>query len=126
MFSGLAIPSQNPKRFVRWSGCGGFKSDNEFDQFIETASTDLIAQFSGNFSSSEKLAIVKSLIKSGPLGQKEILSKTKISQGQFYHHIKDLLSSKMIEKLEKDKYDLSPMGHVLSVSFIGLVNAFAK
>ncbi|MBK7890818.1 MAG: winged helix-turn-helix transcriptional regulator [Bdellovibrionales bacterium] len=126
MFSGLAMPSQNPRRLVRWSGCGGFKNDIEFDQFIETANTDIITKFSGNFSSIEKLAIVKSLIKDGPLAQKEILERTKISQGQFYHHIKDLLSSKMIEKIEKDKYDLSPMGHVLSISFLGLINAFAK
>jgi len=126
MFSGLAIPSQNPRRLVRWSGCGGFKNEKEFDQFIGAASTDLVSQFSVNFSSPEKLSIVKSLIKVGPLGQKEILGETKISQGQFYHHIKDLLSSKMVEKLEKDKYDLSPMGHVLSISFMGLINAFAK
>lgn len=126
IFSGLAIPSENPRRLVRWSGCGGFKNDKEFDQFIRNANTEIVSQFSANFSSPEKLFIIKSLIKSGPLGQKEILNQTEISQGQFYHHIKDLLSSKMVEKLEKDKYDLSPMGHVLSISFIGLVNAFAK
>lgn len=126
MFSGLAIPSKNPRRLVRWSGCGGFKNEREFDQFIRNANAELVSQFSANFSSPEKLFIIKSLINAGPLGQKEILNETDISQGQFYHHIKDLLSSKMVEKLEKDKYDLSPLGHVLSVSFIGLINAFAK
>ena len=126
MFSGLAIPSKNPRRLVRWSGCGGFKTDKEFDQFIKNANAEVVSRFSANFSSPEKLFIIKSLIKAGPMGQKEILSATDLSQGQFYHHIKDLLSSKMVEKLEKDKYDLSPMGHVLAVSFIGLINAFAK
>ena len=60
------------------------------------------------------------------MGQKEILASAELSQGQFYHHLKDLLASRLVEKLEKDQYDLSEMGHVLSISFIGIVNAFAK
>lgn len=126
MFTGIAIPSQNPRRLVRWSGCGGFKSDNEFSEFIERADSDVTARFSANFSSPEKLKIIKTLIRKGPMGQREILASTELSQGQFYHHLKDLLASRLVEKMGKDQYDLSEMGHVLSVSFIGIVNAFAK
>lgn len=126
MFSGLAMPSENPRRFIRWSGCGGFKNDNDFNSFVENANADLISRFSANFSSPEKLMIVKALILQGPLSQKEILASAQLSQGQFYHHLKDLLASRLVEKLEKDQYDLSAMGHVLSISFIGIINAFAK
>jgi DNA-binding transcriptional ArsR family regulator len=126
IFSGLAMPSTNPNRLIRWSGSGGFKNDNEVNDFIDNASAEDIARFCINFSSPEKLMIIKSLIKKGPLGQKEILEITKISQGQFYHHLKDLIANKLIEKQKKDTYDLSAMGHVLSMSFMGIINAFAK
>jgi DNA-binding transcriptional ArsR family regulator len=126
IFSGLAMPSTNPSRLIRWSGSGGFKNDGEVNEFIDNASAEDIARFCVNFSSPEKLLIIKSLIKQGPLGQKEILEITKISQGQFYHHLKDLLSSKLVEKQKKDTYDLSSMGHVLSMSFMGIINAFVK
>lgn len=126
IFSGLAMPSTNPNRLIRWSGSGGFKNESEVDSFIDNASSEDIARFCVNFSSPEKLMIIKSLIKQGPLGQKEILEITKISQGQFYHHLKDLLASKLVEKHKKDTYDLSAVGHVLSMSFMGIINAFVK
>jgi DNA-binding transcriptional ArsR family regulator len=126
IFSGLAMPSTNPNRFIRWSGCGGFKNSAEVNEFIENASSEDVARFCQNFASPERLMIIKALIKEGPLGQKEILDSTNISQGQFYHHLKDLVASKLVEKKKKDTYDLSAMGHVLSLSFIGVVNAFIK
>jgi|GEM_PF-4505912 len=81
IFSGLAMPSDNPNRLVRWSGCGGFKSDKEVNEFIENAKPEAISKFCLNFSSPEKLLIIKSLMKNGPMGQKEILEQTSITQG---------------------------------------------
>jgi hypothetical protein len=126
LFSGLAIPSDNPTRLVRWSCSGGFKNDKEFDQFIELARSEDISRFCSNFSSPEKLKIIRAMIKEGSLTQKEVLERTDLTQGQFYHHIKELVGSKLIEKLKQDKYDLSPMGHVLATSFIGIINTFLK
>lgn len=126
IFSGLAMPSLNPNRLIRWSGCGGFRNEAEVNEFIDNASSEDIARFCLNFASPEKLMIIKSLIKMGPLGQKDILEITKMSQGQFYHHLKDLIGSKLVEKHKKDNYDLSATGHVLSMSFIGIINTFIK
>ncbi|MFX3675599.1 MAG: winged helix-turn-helix domain-containing protein [bacterium] len=126
IFSGLALPSDNPNRLIRWSSSGGFKTPNDTDKFIDLATAEDISAFCSNFSSPEKMKIIRELIKDGPLSQKEILHQTKISQGQFYHHVKDMISNKLVEKPKKDFYDLSEMGHVLSVSFIGLINTFLK
>lgn len=126
VFSGLAFPSKNPNRFIRWSCSGGFKASKEVNEFLDLATAEHTSAFCSNFSTAEKMKIIKVLIKSGPLSQKEILNLTEISQGQFYHHVKDMITNKIIEKPKKDLYDLSPMGHVLSVSFIGLINAFLK
>jgi DNA-binding transcriptional ArsR family regulator len=125
-FSGLAIPSENPNRLVRWSCSGGFKTKNEFDSFLNMASGDDISRFCSNFSSPEKMKIIRILIQEEPLTQKEILELTDLSQGQFYHHVKELIANKLIQKMKQDKYDLSPMGHVLAVSFIGIINTFLK
>lgn len=125
-FSGLAIPSDNPNRLVRWSCSGGFKTKNEFDSFLNAASADDISRFCSNFSSPEKMKIIRILIQKEPLTQKEILELTDLSQGQFYHHVKELIANKLIQKMKQDKYDLSPMGHVLAVSFIGIINTFLK
>lgn len=126
LFSGLAMPSDNPNRLIRWSCSGGFKNQKDADDFINLATVEDISRFCSNFSTPEKMKIVRSLIKNGPLTQKEILEQTEISQGQFYHHIKDMISNKVVEKPKKDSYDLSEMGHVQSVSFIGLINTFLK
>lgn len=125
VFSGMAIPSESDKRFVRWSCSGGFKTDKEFNGFIDQASASDISKFYQCFSSEEKLLIIRALIKVGAMSQKDILEYTGISQGQFYHHIKDLISNRLIIK-EKSVYDLSPMGHVLSVSFTVIINTFIK
>jgi hypothetical protein len=125
-FSGLAIPSENPIRLVRWSCSGGFKTKTEFDDFLNLASADDISQFCSNFSSPEKMKIIRILIQEESLTQKEILELTGLSQGQFYHHVKELISNKLVQKMKQDKYDLSPMGHVLAMSFIGIINTFLK
>lgn len=125
-FSGLAVPSENPNRLVRWSCSGGFKTKNEFDSFLNKASDDDISQFCSNFSSPEKMKIIRILIQEEPMTQKEILELTGLSQGQFYHHVKELIANKLIQKLKQDKYDLSPMGHVLAMSFISIINTFLK
>jgi len=126
IFSGIAMPSDKPAGFVRWSGAGGFNSSKEVDDFLDDVSDEGVALFCSNFSSPEKLLIIKALIKDGPLNQKELLSLTKITQGQFYHHIKDLISGKFIQKTKKDQYDITPMGHVLALSFMGIINSFLK
>jgi hypothetical protein len=126
IFSGIAMPSENPNRLVRWSGAGGFKNDQEVEDFINKTNEDGISKFCSNFSSTEKLMIIKALIKDGPLNQKELLSLTKLSQGQFYHHVKDLINGKFVIKGKKDQYDITPMGHVLSLSFMGIINTFLK
>lgn len=125
-FSGLAIPSENPNRLVRWSCSGGFKTKNEFDSFLNMASADDVSQFCSNFSSPEKMKIIRILIQEEPLTQKEILELTGLTQGQFYHHVKELVANKLIQKMKQDKYDLSPMGHVLAMSFISIINTFLK
>lgn len=125
LFSGMAIPSNNKNHFTRWSCSGGFESNEEFNKFIDQASADDISKFCNCFSSGEKLLIIRALIKKGSMTQKEILEYTEISQGQFYHHIKDLISNKLIEK-NKSQYELSTTGHVLSVSFTGIINTFIK
>lgn len=125
-FSGLAIPSENPNRLVRWSCSGGFKTKNEFDSFLNMASADDVSRFCSNFSSPEKMKIIRILIQKEPLTQKEILELTGLTQGQFYHHVKELIANKLIQKMKQDKYDLSPMGHVLAMSFISIINTFLK
>ncbi|MBT3980475.1 MAG: winged helix-turn-helix transcriptional regulator [Bacteriovoracaceae bacterium] len=72
------------------------------------------------------MKIIRTLIKKGPTSKKGLLDQTQLSQGQFYHHIKELISNNLITKAKKDEYDLSSMGHVLSVSFIGIINTFLK
>jgi hypothetical protein len=126
IFSGIAMPSDNPDRLVRWSGAGGFESSRDVDDFLDNVSDEGVTLFCSNFSSPEKLLIIKALIKDGPLNQKELLSLTKITQGQFYHHIKDLISGKFIHKVKKDQYDITPMGHVLALSFMGIIHSFTK
>lgn len=126
IFSGIAMPSENPNRLIRWSGAGGFKDGKEVNDFLDNANEAGIAQFCSNFSSPEKLMIIKALIKKGSLNQKELLSLTKLSQGQFYHHIKDLINGKFVVKRKKDQYDITSMGHVLSLSFMGIINTFLK
>lgn len=126
IFSGIAMPSENPNRLVRWSGSGGFKDVQEVNDFLDKIDEAAISKFCSNFSSLEKLLIIKALIKEGPLNQKELLSLTNLSQGQFYHHIKDLIAGKFVIKSKKDQYDISPMGHVLSLSFMGIINTFLK
>jgi predicted XRE-type DNA-binding protein len=125
-FSGLAVPSESPERLVRWSCSGGFKNRKEFTNFLNIASADDVSQFCSNFSSPEKLKIIKVLIEEEALTQKQVLELTGLTQGQFYHHVKELVANKMIQKMKHDKYDLSPMGHVLAMSFIGIINAFLK
>ncbi|MBT3982048.1 MAG: winged helix-turn-helix transcriptional regulator [Bacteriovoracaceae bacterium] len=125
VFSGIAIPSENENRLIRWSCSGGFKSDKEFNEFIDQADANDISKFCQCFSSEEKLLIIRAIIKDGVMSQKQILEYTGLSQGQFYHHIKELILNRLIVK-EKSTYDLSPMGHVLSVSFTGIINAFIK
>ena len=125
-FSGLAMPSESPNRLIRWSCSGGFKNKKEFDSFLNLASANDISQFCANFSSTEKLKIIRTLIEKEALTQKEILELTDLSQGQFYHHVKELIANKLIQKVKQDKYDLSPMGHVLAISFIGIINTFLK
>lgn len=126
IFSGIAMPSENPNRLVRWSGSGGFKDVQEVNDFLDKIDEAAISKFCSNFSSLEKLLIIKALIKEGPLNQKELLSLTNLSQGQFYHHIKDLIAGKFVIKSKKDQYDISQMGHVLSLSFMGIINTFLK
>lgn len=127
VFSGMAIPNNtdNKDRLVRWSCSGGFKTDQEFNNFIDHASASDVSNFCNCFSSEEKLLIIRSLIKSGGMSQRDVLKSTGISQGQFYHHIKDLISYGLIVK-DRSVYDLSPMGHVLSISFTGIINTFIK
>ncbi len=126
IFSGLAMPSENPNRLIRWSCSGGFKKEKEVSEFLNSANIHSISKFCTNFSTPEKIEIIKTLIQDGPLTQKEIIESTNISQGQFYHHVKDLINNKMVEKPKKDQYDLSPMGHVISMSFMGIINTFIK
>ncbi len=126
IFSGIAMPSKNPDRLVRWSGAGGFKNGTEATEFLDSIDEGGISQFCSNFSSLEKLVIIKTLIKAGPLNQKELLSSTNLSQGQFYHHVKDLINGKFVVKSKKDQYDITPMGHVLSLSFMGIIKTFLK
>lgn len=125
-FSGLAVPSENPSRLIRWSCSSGFKTKTDFKKFLNLASADDISRFCSNFSSPEKMKIVRILIEEEPLTQKEILDLTGLSQGQFYHHVKELISNQLIQKVKQDKYDLTPMGHVLATTFIGIINAFLK
>lgn len=125
-FSGLAMPSENPNRFIRWSCSGGFKSNKEFNNFLNLARAEDISRFCSNFSSPEKLKIIRILIEKEALTQKEILELTGLTQGQFYHHLKELVANKLVQKEKLDKYDLSPMGHVLAMSFIGIINTFYK
>jgi DNA-binding transcriptional ArsR family regulator len=125
-FSGLAMPSDNPNRLTRWSCSGGFKNNKEFNNFLHLASAEDISRFCSNFSSPEKLKIIRILIEKEALTQKEILELTDLTQGQFYHHLKELVANKLVQREKLDKYDLSPMGHVLAVSFIGIINTFLK
>lgn len=125
-FSGLALPSENPNRLIRWSCSGGFKNNNEFNNFLNLASAEDISRFCSNFSSPEKLKIIRILIEKEALTQKDILELTGLTQGQFYHHLKELISNKLVQKEKQDKYDLTPMGHVLAMSFIGIINTFLK
>lgn len=126
IFTGIAMPSDNPDRLVRWSGAGWFNSNKEVNDYLDKVSDEAVALFCSNFSSPEKLLIIKALIKDGPLNQKELLFLTKLTQGQFYHHIKDLISGKFIHKIKKDQYDITPMGHVLALSFMGIIHSFSK
>lgn len=126
IFSGIAMPSDNPDRLVRWSGAGGFNSVKEVNDFLDNVGDEGVSLFCSNFSSPEKLLVIKALIKDGPLNQKELLSLTKLTQVQFYHHIKDLISGKFIQKVKKDHYDTTPMGHVLALSFMGIIHSFLK
>lgn len=125
-FSGLAMPSENPNRLIRWSCSGGFKNKKELTSFLNMASADDISQFCSNFSSPEKLKIIRVLIEEEALTQKQVLELTGLTQGQFYHHIKELVTNKLVLKMKHDKYDLSPMGHVIAMSFIGIINTFLK
>lgn len=126
IFSGIAMPSENPDRLVRWSGAGGFNNNKEVDEFLDKVSDEAVSLFCSNFSSPEKFLIIKALIKDGPLNQKDLLSLTKLTQGQFYHHIKDLIAGKFIHKIKKDQYDITPMAHVLALSFMGIIHSFTK
>ena len=126
IFSGIAMPSENPDRLVRWSGAGGFNSSDEVNDFLDKVNDEGVSLFFSNFSSSEKLLIIKVLIKDGPLNQKDLLSLTNLTQGQFYHHIKDLINGKFVQKIKKDQYDITPTGHVLALSFMGIIHSFLK
>ena len=96
IFSGVAIPSKSEERFIRWSSSGNFKTVKELNKFIDDTSTDTVFDFCQSFSSKEKLSIIKALIKNESLTQKEIVKLTEITQGKFYHHIKDLISNKFV------------------------------
>ncbi len=125
VFSGVAIPSESGDRFVRWSTSGSFENSKEVYEYINQASTEAIFEFCQSFSSKEKLQIIKILLKNESLNQKDIVSLTGITQGKFYHHIKDLLSNKFVKNTDSN-YSLTAMGHVLAMSLIGLTNAFVK
>jgi hypothetical protein len=126
IFSAIAIPSNNPERLVRWSGAGGFNNRKEIDEFIDKVSDEAVFLFCSNFSSAVKIQIIKTLIKDGPTNQKELWSFTKLAKEQFDHHIQDLICGKLIQKIKKDQYDITPMGHVLAMSFMGLIHSFSK
>jgi predicted transcriptional regulator len=125
IFSGVAIPSDSEDRFIRWSTSGAFDCINDINRFIDQTPIDAVFEFCQSFSSREKLQIIKSLIKNESLNQKEIVKISNITQGKFYHHVKDLLANKLV-KNKDGCYSLTPMGHVLAMSLIGLTNAFVK
>lgn len=122
-FSGLAMPTETPDRLIRWSCSGGFKNKKEFNNFLNFASADDIANFCSNFSTPEKIKIIRILIEEEALTQKKILELTGLTQGQFYHHVKELIANKLIRKIKQDKYDLTSVGHVMAMSFIGIINS---
>lgn len=122
-FSALAMPSNNPERLIRWSCSGGFKNKKEINNFLNFASAEGISQFCSNFSSPEKVKIIRILIEEETLTQKKILELTGLTQGQFYHHVKELIINKLVQKMKQDKYDLTPFGHVMAMSMIGIINS---
>lgn len=126
IFTGIAIPSDKPERLVRWSGSGGFKTPKEVNDYLDNVSDEAVSLFCSIFSSAEKLHVIKALVKDGPLNQKELLAMTELTQGQFYHHIKDLIGGKFVHKIKKDQYDITPIGHMLALSFIGIIHSFSK
>jgi hypothetical protein len=62
VFSGIAIPSDNPDRLVRWSGAGGFNNRKEFEEFLDKVTDKAVSLFCSSFSSPEKLLVIKALI----------------------------------------------------------------
>jgi hypothetical protein len=59
IFSGIAMPSDNPERLVRWSGAGGFNNSKEVDEFLDKVSDEAVSIFCSNFSSPENFSLLK-------------------------------------------------------------------
>lgn len=114
----------------QWSWIMGFDTESEFINFIYNANCKKIAELCSQFTTKEQINIVKNLIVFGPQSQGDLLKRLKISQGQFYHYIKDLISNKLVERKKKDLYNATIDGLVLFTNLLAAAfscnDAFSK
>lgn len=74
---------------------------------------ETIEKFFSIFSNKQRIALMRAMIGSENITSTELQAKTGLTEGQFYHHIRELASAECVIKKGQDQYRLSDTGKIL-------------
>ncbi len=105
----------------RWSSIHGYDSFDDLADHISSANEEDIVNCCSQFSSKEKLAIIKALVKDTSMSRQQLLEESEVSQGQLNHHIKDLIALQFVERPKQDEYRMTNKGFLCAAMILSSV-----
>lgn len=84
------------------------------------APDERIARISYAFSSLPKVALVRSLLATGPQSAAQLGEKARLSTGSLYHHLRELVHAEVIHQTGRNQYALTPLGHQTALLLFAL------
>jgi len=95
------------------------------DEVLRSHSASELAQLVSPFGSAERVAILMGLYRAEKTGQ-SLCEETGLSQGQLYHHIKDLLYLGYVRQSSRNLYDITPRGRQALLTVAIMVDDFSR
>ena len=95
------------------------------DDVLRSHSPSEIARQFAPFGSAERLSILFSLYGSERSGQ-SLCDETGLSQGQLYHHVKDLMYLGYVRQRGRNRYDITPKGRQALLTIVLMADDFAR
>lgn len=95
------------------------------DDVLRSHSASEIARLFSPFGSAERLAILFSLYRSEKTGQ-ALCEETGLTQGQLYHHVKDLIYLGYVRQRGRNRYDITLKGRQALLTMVLMADDFAR